>query len=96
MRRSVGPGAPIMKSEIERRRHRRAVNMLGRLLFTTRRALEDQLLGHVVCCWRVPDFLHVVANTANVIARTRIIMEHSGALFDIGDAENSVVTPHCH
>jgi hypothetical protein len=24
-----------MKSEIERRRHRRAVNMLGRLVFTT-------------------------------------------------------------
>jgi hypothetical protein len=46
--------------------------------------------------WRVHDFLHMAANSANVIAKTRIIMEHSGALFDIDDAENSVVTPHCH
>jgi hypothetical protein len=35
MRRSVCRAHPIMKSEIERRRHRRAVSTLGRLVFTT-------------------------------------------------------------
>jgi hypothetical protein len=35
MRRSAGRAHTIMKSEIERRRHRRAVNTLGRLVFTS-------------------------------------------------------------
>jgi hypothetical protein len=40
----------------------------------------------------------VAANSANVVAvivkQRAIIMEHSGALFDIDDAENKVVIPH--
>ncbi len=42
--------------------------------------------------------MHVAANSANVVAvivkQRAIIMEHSGALFDIDDAENKVVIPH--
>jgi hypothetical protein len=44
MRGSVGRAHTIMKSEIERRRHRRAVNMLGRLVFTTLGPLTLSLL----------------------------------------------------
>src|SRR5260221_7862081 len=44
MRRSVGRAHIIMKSEIEGRRHRRAVNMLGRLVFTTLGPLTFSLL----------------------------------------------------
>ena len=44
MRRSVGRAHTIMKSEIERRRHRRAMNTLGRLVFTTLGPLTLSLL----------------------------------------------------
>jgi hypothetical protein len=52
------------------------------------------LLGQL---WRVPDFLHAVANSANVIAQPMcIVMEHFGALFDKDEAKHSVATLNCH
>jgi hypothetical protein len=46
--------------------------------------------------WRVPDFA-LGANLENFIAKaTRIIMEHSGALFDKDEAKHSVATLNCH
>ena len=51
--------------------------------------------------WRVHEFLHVVqirqmllllTESENLLPLTRIFMEYSGALFDIDDVENSVLT----